>query len=112
MRVMFDTACHDTIILHTVTVRLGLRVSGGPQWLTCEGKDPRYSSCKYVVSVLDWKGRREWIRARGVSYTTLLELREAPEGAREAFLEIAWEDLKDSQEGGPVDMIIGKDNPD
>ena len=64
MKVMFDTARHDTIILHTVAVRLGLRASGGPQWLTCEGEDPRYSSCKYVVPVLDWKGRREWIRAR------------------------------------------------
>jgi hypothetical protein len=64
-----------------------------------------------VVPVLDWKGRREWIRARGVGYTMPSELREAPEGAREAFPEIAWDDLKVSQEEGPVDMIIGKDNP-
>jgi len=91
MKVMFDTARHDTIILHTVAVRLGLRASGGPQWLTCEGEDPRYSSCKYVVPVMDWKGRREWIRARGVGYTTPSELREAPEEAREAFPEEARE---------------------
>jgi hypothetical protein len=44
MRVMFDTTRNDTIILHAVTVRLGLTASGGPQWLTCEGEDPRYSS--------------------------------------------------------------------
>jgi hypothetical protein len=71
MRVMFDTIRNDTIILHAVAVRLGLRTSGGPPWLTCRGKDPRYSSCKYVVPVLDWKGRRERIRARGMSCTTL-----------------------------------------
>jgi hypothetical protein len=29
---------------------------------------PRYSSCKYEVPVLDWKGHSEWIEARGVSY--------------------------------------------
>ncbi len=40
-------------------------------------EDPRYSSCKYVLSVLDWKGRRKWIRAWGVSYTTLSEQRDA-----------------------------------
>jgi hypothetical protein len=62
------------------------------------GEDPRYSRCKYVVPVLDWKGHLEWIRARGVSYTTPSEQRDAPEGAREAFPEIAWEDLKVSQE--------------
>jgi hypothetical protein len=47
-----------------------------------------------------------------VSYTTLSEQRKAPKGAREAFPEIAWEDLKVSQEEGLVDMIIGKDNPE
>ncbi len=46
-----------------------------------------------------------------MSYTTPSEQRDAPERTREAFPEIAWEDLKVSQEEGPVDMIIGKDNP-
>jgi hypothetical protein len=78
MRVLFDHIRDDTIILHAVAVRLGLRASGGPQWLTRSGEDPRYSSCKYVVAFLDWKGRREWIRARGVSYTTPSEQRDAP----------------------------------
>ncbi len=32
--------------------------------------------------------------------------------AREAFPEVAWEDLKVSQEEGPVDMTIGRDNPE
>jgi hypothetical protein len=41
MRVMFDTICEDTIILHAVAVRLGLQASGGPAWLTRRGKDPR-----------------------------------------------------------------------
>jgi hypothetical protein len=59
MRVIFDHSRRDTIILHAVAVRLGLQASGGPQWLTCEGEDPRYSSCKCVVPVLDYKGRRE-----------------------------------------------------
>ncbi len=63
-----------------------------------------------MVPVLDWKGRSEWIKARGVSYTTLSERRDAPEGAREAFPEIAWRDVKVSQEEGLVDMIIGRDN--
>ncbi len=45
-------------------------------------------------------------------YTTPSERRDAPEGTREAFPEIAWEDLKVSQEEGPVDMIISRDNPE
>jgi hypothetical protein len=65
IRVMFDTTHNDTIFLHAILVRLGLRASGGPLWLTCKGEDPRYSSCKYVVPVLDWKGHREWIRTVG-----------------------------------------------
>jgi hypothetical protein len=59
-------------------------------WLGHRGEDPRYSSCVYEVPVLDWKGRSEWIEARGVSYTTPSEQRDMPEGAREAFPEIAW----------------------
>ncbi len=61
-----------------------------------------------MVQVLNWKGRREWTRPRGMGYTTPSELREDPEGAREAFPEIACEDLKVSQEEGPLD----KDNPE
>jgi hypothetical protein len=45
MMVMFNPSRRDTIILHVVALRLGLQASGGPQWLTCEGEDPRYSSC-------------------------------------------------------------------
>jgi hypothetical protein len=91
-------------------VKLGLRASGWPVWLTNRGEDPRYSSCKYGVPVLDWKGHGEWIRARGLSHTTPSERRDTPEGARDGFPEIAWEDLRVSQEEGPVDMIIGRDN--
>jgi hypothetical protein len=65
-----------------------------------------------VVPVLDWKGRGKWVRARGVSHTMPSERRDAPEGAREAFPEIAWEDLRIIQGEGPVDMIIGRDNPE
>ncbi len=82
MRVMFDTIREQMIILHSVTVKLGLRASGGPAWLAHGGEDPRYSSCKYEVPVLDWKGRSDWIKARGVSYTTPSERRDVPEGAR------------------------------
>jgi hypothetical protein len=82
--------------------------TGRPEWLTCEGEDPRCSSCRYVVPVLNWKGRRELIRARVVSYTTPSEAREAPDGARAAFPEVVWEDLEE----GPLDMIIGKDKPE
>jgi hypothetical protein len=92
MRVMFDNVCYDTVILHSVAVRLGLQATGRPEWLTCEGEDPRCSSCRYVVPVLDWKGCRELIRATVMSYTTPSEAREAPDGAREAFPEVAWED--------------------
>jgi hypothetical protein len=34
-----------------------------------------------------------------------------PKGAREAFPEIAWSSVTVSQAAGPVDMIIGRDNP-
>jgi hypothetical protein len=85
MRVMFDTIRERSIILHSVAVKLGLRASGGPMWLSHRGEDPRYSSCEYEVPVLDWKGRSEWIKARGVSYTTPSEQRDMPKGAREAF---------------------------
>jgi hypothetical protein len=64
----------------------------------------------YEVPVLDWKGRSKWIKARGVSYTTPSEQRDMPEGAREAFPEIAWFSVTVSQAAGPVDMIIGRDN--
>jgi hypothetical protein len=80
MRVMFDTIREQTIILHTVAVKLDLRASGGPAWLAHRGEDQRYSSCKYEVPVLDWKGRSDWIEARGVSYTTPSERRDVPEG--------------------------------
>jgi hypothetical protein len=73
LRVMFDTIRDNTIILHAVAVKLELRASGGPQWLTRRDEDP--SSCKYVVPILDWQGRKEWIRARGVSHTTPSEER-------------------------------------
>jgi hypothetical protein len=63
-----------------------------------------------MVPVVDCKGRREWIQARGVSYTMPSVQRKAPKGAREAFPEIAWEDLKVRR--ARLDMIIGKDNPD
>ncbi len=35
-----------------------------------------------------------------------------PEGAKEAFLEIALSGVMVSQAAGPVDMIIGRDNPE
>jgi hypothetical protein len=70
MRVMFDTIREQSVVLHSVAVKLGLRASGGPMWLSHPGEDPRYSSCVYEVPVLDWKGRRDWIKARGVSYAT------------------------------------------
>ncbi len=112
LRVMFDTIRERTIILHSVAVKLGLRASGGPVWLSHRGEDPRYSSCEYEVPVLDWKGRSEWNKARGVSYTTPLEQRYMPKGTREAFLEVPWASVTVSQGAGPVDMIIGRDNPE
>jgi hypothetical protein len=112
MRVMFDMFRERTIILHSVAVKLGLRASGGPVWLGHRGEDPRYSSCVYEVPVLDWKGRSDWIKARGVSYTTPSGRQDVPEGAREAFPGVAWAGMTVSQEEGPVDMIIGRDNPE
>ncbi len=112
MRAMFFTIREQTVILHSVVVKLGLKASGGPALLALQGEDPRYSSCRYEVPVLDWKGRNEWLEARGMSYTTPSGRRDTHEGAREAFPEVAWEDLKVSQEAGPVDMIIGRDNPE
>ena len=81
-------------------------------WLTHPGEDPRYSSCVYEVPVLDWKGRRDWIKARGVSYATPSEQRDMPEGAMEAFPRISLSGVTVSQAAGPVDMIIGRDNPE
>ncbi len=59
MRVMFDTIREQSIVLHSVAVKLGLRASGGPMWVSHQGEDPRYSSCVYEVPVLDWKGHSE-----------------------------------------------------
>ncbi len=81
-------------------------------WLTHWGEDPRYSSCVYEVPILDWKGRRDWIKARGVSYVTPSEQRDMPEGAMEAFPKISLSGVTVSQAAGPVDMIIGRDNPE
>ncbi len=50
----------------------------------------------YEVPVLDWKGRRDWIKA----------------GAMEAFPKISLSGVTVSQAAGPVDMIIGRDNPE
>jgi hypothetical protein len=68
---------------------MGLRASGRAEWLTFEGEDPRYSSCKYAVPVLYWKGRKRLIRARGVSHTTPSEARGAPEGVLLAIPEVS-----------------------
>ncbi len=35
-----------------------------------------------------------------------------PEGASEAFPGVAWTGMTVSHEEGPVDMIIGRDNPE
>jgi hypothetical protein len=55
MRVMFDTVREETINLHSVAVKLGLRGSGGPAWLTHRDEDLRYSSCRYMDQ--SWTGR-------------------------------------------------------
>ncbi len=34
IRVMFDTIREQSVVLHSVAVKLGLRASGGPMWLT------------------------------------------------------------------------------
>ena len=112
MRVMFDTIREQSVVLHSVAVKLRLRASGGPMWLSHPGETPRYSSCVYEVPVLDWKGRRDWIKARGVSYATPSKQRDMPEGAMEAFPEISLSGVMVSQAAGPVDMIIGRDNPE
>jgi hypothetical protein len=112
MRVMFDTIREQSVVRHSVAVRLGLRASGGPMWLSHQGEDPRYSSCVYEVPVLDWKGCKDWIKARGVSFATPSEQRDMPEGAMEAFPEISLSGVTVSQAAGPVDMIIGRDNPE
>jgi hypothetical protein len=112
IRVMFDTIREQSVVLHSVAVKLGLRASGGPMWLSHQGEDPRYSSCVYEVPVLDRKGRRDWIKARGVSFATPSEQRDMPEGAMEAFPEISLSGVTVSQAAGPVDMIIGRDNPE
>jgi hypothetical protein len=112
MRVMFDTIREQSVVLHSVAVKLGLRASGGPMWLNHQGEDPRYSSCVYEVPILDWKGHKDWIKARGVSYATPSEQRDMPEGAMEAFPEISLSGVTVSQAAGPVDMIIGRDNPE
>jgi hypothetical protein len=110
IRVMFNTIREQSVVLHSVAVKLGLRASGGPMWLTHPGEDPRYSSCVYEVPVLDWKGRRDWIKARVTSYVTPLGHRDMPEGAMEAFPEISLSGVTVGQAAGPADMIIGRDN--
>jgi hypothetical protein len=41
MRVMFDTIREQSVVLHSVAVKLGLRASGGPMWVSHQGEDPR-----------------------------------------------------------------------
>jgi hypothetical protein len=109
MRVMFDTIREQSVVLHSVAVKLGLRRTNV---VGHQGEDPRYSSCVYEVPVLDWKGRRDWIKAQNVSYATPSEQCDMPEGAMEAFPEISLSGVMVSQAAGPVDMIIGRDNPE
>ncbi len=56
LRVMFDGSQPDTITLHTAAENVGLRASRESQWFS-EDKGPMLSSCKYTVSIVDWKGR-------------------------------------------------------
>jgi hypothetical protein len=59
------------------------------------------------------RGEPRWHpRPRGSGSHEASGAERRPKGTREAFPEIAWEDLKVSQEEGPVDMIIGRDNPE
>ena len=76
------------------------------------GRGPEVQQLRVRGAVLDWKGRRDWIKARGVSFATPSEQRDMPEGAMEAFPEISLSGVTVSQAAGPVDMIIGRDNPE
>jgi hypothetical protein len=108
---MFDCSRPDMIILHMAAERAGPWARGKARWLTFEGKDLRFVSCGCTVPILDWKGRRRMISARGVSYTTHSEAREAPKEVSLAFPKVARNALKVHQEEGLVDMIIREDNP-
>jgi hypothetical protein len=55
MRVMFDTIRNDTIILHDVAVRLGLRARGGPLWLTIGARTP--GTAAESMWCQSWTGR-------------------------------------------------------
>ncbi len=112
MRVMFDTIRERTIILHSVAVKLGLRASGGHVWLGHRGEVPRYSICEYEVPVLVWKGRSDWIKARGVSYTTPSERRDMPRAPERRSQESPGLAFRSARKREPVDMIIGRDNPE
>jgi hypothetical protein len=55
MRVMFDTIREQSVVLHTVAVKLGLRASGGPMWVSHQGEDPcTAAACTRYQS---WTGR-------------------------------------------------------
>jgi hypothetical protein len=75
-------------------------------------ESPQYSTCKYAVTVMDWKGRGRMTRARGVGRTSSSEPRRSLEGARFAFSEVARRAMRTNQKEGTVDMVIKPDNPD
>jgi hypothetical protein len=67
------------------------------KWLSSEGEEPEYSSCKYEVLVMDWIGRTQLIKARGVNYTGYSEVKGVLVEASMAFPEMTKKALKAHQ---------------
>ncbi len=57
IRVMFDTIREQSVVLHSVAVKLGLRASGGPMWLTHPVRTPGTAAA--CMKYLSWIGRGE-----------------------------------------------------
>jgi len=50
--------------------------------------EPEESLCKYAVPLVDWKGSKHWLKARGVEYTVYAGKRKVPHGAAALFPEM------------------------
>ncbi len=110
LRVMFNNDTPHSLILYTAAARAALvPVWGEKLVMSPDSGEPEESLCKYAVPLVDWKGSRNWLKARGVEYTAYAGKRKVPHGAAALFPEMEGKASKAHQAAGMVDLIIGKD---
>jgi hypothetical protein len=107
---MFNNDTPHSLILYTAAARAALvPVWGEKLVMSPDSGEPEESLCKYAVPLVDWKGSKHWLKARGVEYTVYAGKRKVPHGAAALFPEMEGKASKAHQAAGMVDLIIGKD---